>query len=277
MDRFQSCLAETLRWEGGWSNDPVDPGGATMKGVIQVEYDAYCDRSNQPRHSVRGITTPEVESIYHRNYWLLVRGGELPRGVDLVFFDFAVNSGVGQAVTSMQRVLRMSRDGHLGMQTMAAIHEAAPSQLIRDYMDERRRFLRNLSTFWRFGKGWMSRCDGVETAALAADSGSHPLFHAAIDLAEPLADPDAQSAQIGKAPAQSPAPPAATEATVGVGGMGGLAAAAPGIMERATVGGKLNGWMLLAAIASEPLFWVAATALVGSLMFWLHRRRVALS
>ncbi len=73
----------------------------------------------------------------------------------------------------------------------------------------------------------------------------------------------------------SPAPPAATEATVGVGGLGGLAAAAPGIMERSTIGGKWNSWAFLAAVLSEPLFWVAATALIGSLIFYLHRRKLA--
>ncbi len=72
-----------------------------------------------------------------------------------------------------------------------------------------------------------------------------------------------------------PAPPAATEATVGVGGLGGLAAAAPGIVERSTIGGRLNGWAMLAAILSEPLFWVAATALIGSIIFYLHRRNLA--
>ncbi len=158
---------------------------------------------------------------------------------------------------------------------MAAVHQMAPLQLIRAYMDERRRFLRNLSTFWRFGKGWMSRCDGVEAFCLAAVTGSPPLFHMVSDSDGPLADMDAQSASQGRAPAESPAPPAATEATVGVGGLGGLAAAAPGIVERSTIGGHFNAYACLAAVLSEPLFWVAATALVGALMFYLHRRKIA--
>ncbi len=274
-DRFQSCLAETLRWEGGYSNVKEDPGGPTMSGIIQVEYDAFRDRCSLPRQSVKQITRQEFTTIYRDNYWAPSRAGEMPPGLDLEVWDFSVNSGCGQAIKSLQRVLGLTIDGHLGTMTMAAIHNAAPQQLIRSYMDERRRFLRGLNTFWKFGKGWMSRCDGVETAALAANSGSHPLFHTAVDLAEPLADPDEQSAQIGKAPAQSPAPPAATEATVGVGGLGGLASVAPGIMERSTIGGKLNGWAMLAAIVSEPLFWVAATALVGSVIFYLHRRKLA--
>lgn len=275
MDRFPQCLAETLRWEGGWSNDPVDPGGATMEGVIQVEYNAYRQHNGLSSQTVRQISNAELLDIYQHNYWLPMRCDGMPVGLDLLAFDFAVNSGVGQAVKSLQRVLGLAIDGHLGAVTMNAIAQAAPTQLVRSYMDERRRFLRNLKTFWHFGKGWMDRCDGVEAAALHAVTKSPPMFDALADIPIPLPDPDEQSAQIGKAPAQSPAPPVATEATVGVGGLGGLAAAAPGIVERSTIGGKFNAYACLAAVLSEPLFWVAATALVGSLMFYLHRRKLA--
>ncbi len=282
MDRFPQCLTETLRWEGGWSNDPVDPGGATMCGIIQVEYNAYCDRSKQPRHSVRQITRPEIETIYRGNYWVPARCAELPPGVDMAVWDYSVNSGCGQAIKSLQRVLGLPIDGHLGSVTMAAVHQMAPLQLIRAYMDERRRFLRNLKTFWRFGKGWMSRCDGVEAFCLAAVTGSPALFHmASVEAMDggPLADVDAQSASQGRAPAESPAPPAATEATVGVGGLGGLAAAAPGIVERSTIGGHFNAYACLAAVLSDPvlapMLWLSVISMVGALMFYLHRRKLA--
>jgi len=38
--RFRACLDQTFKWEGGYSNDKYDPGGATMHGIIQREYDA---------------------------------------------------------------------------------------------------------------------------------------------------------------------------------------------------------------------------------------------
>lgn len=273
-DRFQACLAETLKWEGGWSNDPVDPGGATMKGVIQVEYNSYRQTHGLAQQTVRQISNAEVQDIYRHNYWVLMRCDSMPAGVDLLAFDFAVNSGTGQAVKSLQRVLGQPIDGHLGAVTMNAVALAAPTQLIRSYMDERRRFLRCLKTFWHFGQGWMSRCEGVEAAALATVTKTPPVFNALAGVPEPLPNPDEQSAQIGKAPAESPAPPVATEASLGVGGLGGLAAAAPKIIERSTVGGKWNSWAFLAAILSEPLFWVGMAALVGTLMFYLHRRRL---
>ena len=115
---------------------------------------------------LRNITDAEVLEIYRRNYWVLVRGDELPRGIDLAVFDFCLNAGPSQAVRSLQRVLGVSSDGHLGPATMGAITRCDRAALIRVYMAERRRFYRALSTFPTFGKGWLRRADGVEAAAI---------------------------------------------------------------------------------------------------------------
>lgn len=273
MDRFPSCLAETLKWEGGWSNDPVDPGGATMKGIIQVEYNAYRQHHGLAPASVRGITNAELLDIYRPNYWVPMRCEDMPVGLDLLTFDFAVNSGVGQAVKSLQRVLGLTIDGHLGGITMNAVAQAAPLQLIRAYMEERRRFLRNLKTFWHFGAGWMDRCDGVEAAALSAVTKSPPMFEAAGELPMPLADADAQSAQIGKAPAEPTKQPVTAQASAAAGGTLTFFAAAPEIMAKATQGGKLTIAALIVAVLSSPWFWAGAGSLFAAIFYWLHRRK----
>ena len=46
-DNFERCLAITLKWEGGYSNHPDDPGGPTMRGIIQREYDAWRKKARQ--------------------------------------------------------------------------------------------------------------------------------------------------------------------------------------------------------------------------------------
>ena len=63
---FDKCLTRTLVHEGGWSNHPKDPGGATMRGVIQRVYDGYRDRKGLGRRSVRQITDDELKEIYRR-------------------------------------------------------------------------------------------------------------------------------------------------------------------------------------------------------------------
>lgn len=275
-DRFSVCLAETLRWEGGWSNDPYDPGGATMKGVIQKEYNAYRRSKGLPQQSVRQISDDEIKDIYRNSYWTPVRGSELFPGLDLEVWDFGVNSGPVTAVRKLQQVLGIAPDGHIGTQTLAAINQVNDREsLIEEYIEARRAYLRSLRTFWRFGQGWLSRCDGIEHAATAACHGDnvHPITAAFADIPQPHPDPDVQSASQGRAPAEIPAPPAATETTLALGGSGGLATAMPNILARATASGKATASGLIWAVLSEPLFWVAAVALFGAVTTYLWRRK----
>ena len=66
---FESCLAVTLKWEGNYSNHPDDPGGPTMKGVIQREYDAWRKKQGKGPRPVRQIEDGELNAIYRTQYW----------------------------------------------------------------------------------------------------------------------------------------------------------------------------------------------------------------
>lgn len=94
---YPRCLANTLVEEGGWTNDPRDPGGPTMRGVIQREYTKYRDARGLSRRSVRSISEDELQDIYAGNYWKPMLGDQWPKGPDQIVFDIAVNSGVGRA------------------------------------------------------------------------------------------------------------------------------------------------------------------------------------
>jgi lysozyme family protein len=272
-DRFEACLAETLKWEGGWSNHPQDPGGATMRGVIQRVYDGYRDGKGIARRTVRAIEDAELREIYRRNYWDLCRAAELPAGVDLAVWDYTVNSGAGQAVKSLQRVLGVGVDGNFGDVTMAAVQRREPVELIRAYLDERRRFYKALRTFHVFGKGWLRRADGIEAAALAM-AGQTPL-DVALNAPAPLPDKDAQSASQGKATAAPPAPPKTTEVSLGV---GGLTFSGTGW---ASFFGKVGAMQapslrsVLFAALSEPLILAGIVMTVAAFTTWLWRRRHA--
>ena len=108
---FARSLAKVLQSEGGFSNHPDDPGGATMKGVTQRVYDAYRDRSGHPHRSVRYIDTAELQDIYRSSYWNTARLDKFPAGVSYVVFDGNVNSGVKQSVLWLQRALGVNADG----------------------------------------------------------------------------------------------------------------------------------------------------------------------
>jgi lysozyme family protein len=159
---YARCLKTTLRYEGGYVNHPKDPGGATNKGVTQAVYDAWRVQHAQPKRSVRSITDEEVAAIYRRKYWDAVKGDDLPVGVDMAVFDFAVNSGVSRAVKYLQQIVGVQADGVMGPKTLAAV-KASKSDVAAELNANRLAFMRRLSTWSTFGRGWSARMADISS------------------------------------------------------------------------------------------------------------------
>lgn len=156
--------------EGGFSDHPKDPGGATMKGVTLKTYSAYRQAKGLAKPSVadlKRIGDTEVEDIFTRQYWAPVHGDELPAGVDIIVADFSFNSGAGQALIELQRVVTAlgfstgGADGKYGEHTRAAVSAAmrgvGEDRLINAYQDKRLAFMQSLSTWPTFRNGWTIR------------------------------------------------------------------------------------------------------------------------
>jgi lysozyme family protein len=169
MSRFDECLRFVLKAEGGFVDHPSDPGGATNKGVTQEVYDNYRERTNQNRNSVRFISDEEVANIYRDSYWKQIKGDSLPRGIDLVTFDAAVNHGVRQAIKFLQRALGVDDDGLIGPMTIgAAINDEKSNMTLRvidDILNQREDFYDRLvdrrPQSKAFLKGWKNRLKHV--------------------------------------------------------------------------------------------------------------------
>lgn len=164
-DNFAACLAKTLRHEGGWSDHPKDPGRATMRGVTIGTYAAFKGRS-VTKAELRNISTAEIEAIYRQRYWDKVRGDDLPRGLDLVTFDPAVNSGPIRGAKWLQSALGVAQDGKIGPVTIKAAQNAAPVPVIQKACSARMGFLRGLGTWGTFGKGWSRRVASIEARSV---------------------------------------------------------------------------------------------------------------
>lgn len=162
---FPQALAYVLVSEGGFVNDPLDPGGATNHGITQHEYDSWRAALNEELQSVTLITDDEVAAIYKARYWNAVSGDQLPAGVDYCVFDFAVNSGPIRAIRYLQQAAGADVDGVLGHLTLAAVWAADPKKLIGDISTGRLNYLEELKTFGHFGHGWTERVDEVEVHA----------------------------------------------------------------------------------------------------------------
>jgi lysozyme family protein len=119
MTRDQ-IIAMILELEGGYSNNPADPGGATNHGITQ----RYLDNARRTRPtlpvSVKDITPADATSLYAADQWQAVKGDSLPAHVAAVAFDGAVNEGPGTVVTLLQQALNLKVDGIMGPGTVAA-------------------------------------------------------------------------------------------------------------------------------------------------------------
>lgn len=166
-DNFDNCLVSTLKWEGGFSDHPSDPGGATNYGVTHIRYNQYRQQRGLAKRPVSKITKNEVNEIYRKYYWDVVKGDDLPLGLDLAVFDYAVNSGPRRAVKHLQGILGVNVDGLLGPDTLKAIHKSNVSTLIKALCDRRLRFVRGLRIYKSFGRGWTRRIKGIRKTGLS--------------------------------------------------------------------------------------------------------------
>lgn len=197
-DRFSACLPFILKEEGGNSDNPHDPGGRTSRGIIQREYNSYRSHKGLPVQDVYRASDAEVADIYQQQYWL-PWCPQMPAGVDLCFFDMAVNSGPVEAAKLLQRALGITADGHVGTVTIGALTAANPIRLITAYSDERSAFYRSLATFKYFGAGWLSRVKTIEAAALKMAASATP---ASAPQTLPAAEPQSPTALSSQADAQ---------------------------------------------------------------------------
>lgn len=140
MSGFFQALPFVLDMEGGYVNNPNDPGGATNQGITQGTYDAWRKSKGLPHATVRHITTEEVQAIYHERYWVDGHCDALPWPLSMAHFDACVNHGIRNATRILQRALAVTDDGIIGPITEAAIDEASPEKLMNSMTWERLRF-----------------------------------------------------------------------------------------------------------------------------------------
>jgi lysozyme family protein len=163
-ESFEPALTCVLKQEGGFSDHPADPGGATMMGITQATLAEWRGHA-VTKADVRALSRTEVSQIYRKRYWDAIAGDALPAGLDLAVFDFAVNSGASRAVRSLQRVLGVAADGRIGPETLRAMATCDPTAMITRLSALRLAFLEALSTFPIFGRGWSRRVREIEMAA----------------------------------------------------------------------------------------------------------------
>lgn len=169
-DDFDACLDFTLREEGGFCDNPDDPGGATCHGITLATLRHWADDPGLGVDAVRNIPIGTCRAIYRTDYWNRMRCDAMPAGIDLMLFDHGVNAGSARSARILQQARGFSAtecDGSVGPVTIGAADKADPKTLIDRMADLQTAYYRRLPTFAEFGTGWLARADRRHQAALA--------------------------------------------------------------------------------------------------------------
>lgn len=158
---LQEALIFTLKWEGGYSNHPLDPGGATNFGIIQSRYNQYLKTKGLPSKPVKQITKAEYEEIYDKFYWDPVRAQYVDGTLGLVLFDTAVNLGVGGCISRLQSSLKVPITGRWTQAISDKIHSsdqlAVALNICKLRIAKRYQRVKQNSTQKVFLNGWLNR------------------------------------------------------------------------------------------------------------------------
>lgn len=163
---FTDALPIILREEGGFVNDARDPGGITNLGVTAGTWASWTGKPATDA-IMHALTPAMVAPLYKARFWDVVKGDQLPSGVNLCVFDFAVNGGPSRSAKTLQYCVGATPDGQIGPGTLAAVAAHDPKELVTAYSNARAAFYRELPTFATFGRGWLARVDYVEGVALS--------------------------------------------------------------------------------------------------------------
>lgn len=130
--------------EGGYVNNPADPGGETKYGISKRSY---------PSEDIANLTLERAKAIYLRDFWDPAGCDALPDALKFEMFDLAVNtSAPGHPVTAiklLQRAVGEVDDGVLGPHTLMAVQSMTPDRALRRLQAQRLRYYTGMSKDWR--------------------------------------------------------------------------------------------------------------------------------
>ena len=144
MAEFSKALQLVLLHEGGYVNDPDDPGGETYKGIARkmnskwegwIQIDINKKQAGFPANMENdSILQGKIKDFYHINYWDKILGDQInDQEVATSIFDFAVNAGISTSATLAQMVLEVTADGVIGNETINKLNQFDPEHFLASF------------------------------------------------------------------------------------------------------------------------------------------------
>lgn len=147
MISFNRAFDRLIGHEGGYVNDPDDPGGETNWGISKRSY---------PHLNIKDLTREDARGIYSRDFWDVV-GESIHPAIKFQVFDFAVNSGISTAIRKLQAAVGVADDGHWGPESDAKAKGMDTNDILFRFIAERLDFWRKLKGWPKYGNGWIAR------------------------------------------------------------------------------------------------------------------------
>lgn len=150
MSSFDDAFAALIGNEGGYVNNPADPGGETMWGIT-----ARVARANGYAGPMKALSLETAKSIAKTVYWDPLHLDEFDPRIAFQILDSNYNGG--QTVRWAQAAAGAAVDGKMGPATIAALKSVDPHAFVMSFLSQRLVYLTNLSTWATFGRGWSRR------------------------------------------------------------------------------------------------------------------------
>lgn len=168
MANFDIAIGIVLKHEGGFVNNPSDPGGTTNKGITFNLFRNYADTLGMIKsvESLKTLTEEQAKLIYREEFWKAMRGDEWrDQQLANIVFDGFVNMG-RRSIRMIQIEAGVQADGFIGANSLQVINNANAKTLFQGYKDARIKFYNDLvekkPTQKVFLKGWLARISSFE-------------------------------------------------------------------------------------------------------------------
>lgn len=145
---FDIAFDRVIGVEGGYVNNPQDPGGETKWGISKRAY---------PALDIANLSRDDAKAIYKRDLWDRLAADHFPDALQFQMLDFATNSGIETAVRYLQRAIGVADDGHWGAASAAALATKTVTDVLLALLAERLDFMTRLTNWPAAGKGWARR------------------------------------------------------------------------------------------------------------------------
>tara|TARA_R110002020_G_scaffold393759_3_gene603867 strand:+ start:89 stop:658 length:570 start_codon:yes stop_codon:yes gene_type:complete len=158
MTTFDQVIKQVFHHEGGYVNDPDDPGGETKYGISKRAF---------PDEDIKELTKKRAAKLYYDHYWIPSKVNLLPDSIRAIYFDMAVNMGIKRAATILQKAcnhknkVKIKVDGRLGKNTAKHSKILEPERLrsfrVKYYAD----LVSRKPTLEKYWFGWYRRALAV--------------------------------------------------------------------------------------------------------------------